>query len=202
MSLCLTTGFLSYNSDLPDAQWRSCWRRGRVKRPLASLEEIRSCGFHEQPIVYQPQPCEQFQAAWGPPSTDSISNQCQSSSVSVSRHRPQLCIEPPPPPVTHSRTLRCTANALTNISAIFVGIICRMGATLLLSYCNLFIPPPTVVAGGIIFYCCSFFLFFIFFSFATGSPRWLYRQGTFLAQMVRYGCNFENLVQNLGGDPH
>jgi len=34
------------------------------------------------------------------------------------------------------------------------------------------IPPPTVVAGGIIFYCWSFFLS-SFFSFATGSPRWL-----------------------------
>ena len=34
------------------------------------------------------------------------------------------------------------------------------------------------------------------------SPRWLYRQGTFLAQMVGYRCNFKNWVQNLGGDPH
>ena len=45
-------------------------------------------------------------------------------------------------------------------------------------------------------------LFFLnFFSFANGSPRWLYRQGTFLAQMVGYRCNFKNWVQNLGGDP-
>jgi len=25
---------------------------------------------------------------------------------------------------------------------------------------------------------------------------------TFIAQLVRYGCNFKNWVQNLGGDPH
>jgi len=45
-----------------------------------------------------------------------------------------------------------------------------------------------VVAGGILFYCRSFFL--SFFSFAKRSPRWLYRQGTFIAQMVGYRCNF------------
>ena len=33
------------------------------------------------------------------------------------------------------------------------------------------------------------------FPFAKGSPRWLYRQGTFLAQMVGYRCNFKNWVQ-------
>ena len=43
--------------------------------------------------------------------------------------------------------------------------------------------------------------FFSFFSFAAGSPRWLYRQGTFLAQMVGYRCNFKNWVENLGGWP-
>ena len=43
--------------------------------------------------------------------------------------------------------------------------------------------------------------FFSFFSFAAGSPRWLYRQGTFLAQMVGYRCNFKNWVENLGSDP-
>ena len=59
--------------------------------------------------------------------------------------------------------------------------------------------PDGVVAGGILFYCRSFLSFF--FSFAKGSPRWLYRQGTCLAQMVGYGCNFKNWVQNLGGDP-
>ena len=47
----------------------------------------------------------------------------------------------------------------------------------------------------------KFLSFFLLFSFAKGSPRWLYRQGTFLAQMVGYGCNFKNWVQNLGGDP-
>jgi len=61
------------------------------------------------------------------------------------------------------------------------------------------IPPPTVVAGGIIFYPGSFFLFF---SFAAGYPRWLYQQGTFLAQMVGYRCNFKNWVENLGATPH
>ena len=40
------------------------------------------------------------------------------------------------------------------------------------------------------------------FSFAIASPRWLYQQGTFLAQMVRYRCSFKNWVQNLRGDPH
>ena len=43
--------------------------------------------------------------------------------------------------------------------------------------------------------------FLSFFTFATGSPRWLYRQGTFLAHKVGYRCNFKNRVQNLGGDP-
>ena len=43
--------------------------------------------------------------------------------------------------------------------------------------------------------------FLSFFSFTAGSPRWLYRQGTFLAQMVGYRCNFKNWVENLGGDP-
>ena len=43
--------------------------------------------------------------------------------------------------------------------------------------------------------------FLSFFSFTTRSPRWLYRQGTFLAQMVGYRCNFKNWVQNFWGDP-
>ena len=43
------------------------------------------------------------------------------------------------------------------------------------------------------------FLSFSFFSFHAGSLRWRYRQGTFIAQMVGYRCNFKNLVQNLGG---
>ena len=75
--------------------------------------------------------------------------------------------------------------------------------TLLIIATRLIIPPATTVAGGIMFYCWSFFLFlsFFFFSFATGSPRWLYRQGTFLAQIVGYGCNFKNWVQNLGATP-
>jgi len=42
---------------------------------------------------------------------------------------------------------------------------------------------------------------FFFFSFAAGSPIWLYRQGTFLAQMVGYRRKFKNGVENLGGDP-
>ena len=37
--------------------------------------------------------------------------------------------------------------------------------------------------------------FLSFFYFLTGSLRWLYRQGTFLAQMVRYGCNFKQEAQ-------
>ena len=43
----------------------------------------------------------------------------------------------------------------------------------------------------------SFFFPFSFFSFTTGSPRWLYRQGTFLAQMVgvrRCGCTLIEVV--------
>ena len=48
----------------------------------------------------------------------------------------------------------------------------------------------------------KFLYFFSFFSFAAGSPRWLYRQGTFLAQMVGYRCNLKNWVENLGSDPH
>jgi len=51
------------------------------------------------------------------------------------------------------------------------------------------IPPPTVVAWGILLYCWSFFLYF---SFAKRSLSWLYRQGTYLAQMVGYRCNFKN----------
>ena len=49
-------------------------------------------------------------------------------------------------------------------------------------------------------YYILFLKFLSFFSFATGSPRWLYQQGTFLAQMVGYRCNFKNWVENLGGD--
>ena len=64
---------------------------------------------------------------------------------------------------------------------------------------DLIIPSPTVVAGG---FTAEVSFFLSFFSFATGSPRWFYRQGTFLAQMVGYRCNFKNWVQNLGGDPH
>ena len=62
----------------------------------------------------------------------------------------------------------------------------------------LYLRPHGVVAGGILLYCRSFFLSF---SFAKGSPRWLYRQGTFIAQMVGYRCNFKNWVQNLGATP-
>ena len=62
--------------------------------------------------------------------------------------------------------------------------------------CIYFYTSAHVVAGGILFYCRSFFL--SFFSFTTGSPRWLDQQGTFLAQMVGYRCNFKNWVQNLG----
>ena len=40
-----------------------------------------------------------------------------------------------------------------------------------------------------------------FFSFAKGSLRWRYRQGTFIAQKVGYRCNFIKLVRNLGADP-
>jgi len=46
----------------------------------------------------------------------------------------------------------------------------------------------------------SFFLL-SFFSFAKGYPRWLYRQGTFLAQMVGYRCNFKNWVKIWGATP-
>ena len=68
----------------------------------------------------------------------------------------------------------------------------------------LIIPPPTWSSGRRYSVLLQKFLsFFLFSSFATGSPRWLYRQGTFLAQMVGYRCNFKNWVQNLGGgDPH
>jgi len=59
----------------------------------------------------------------------------------------------------------------------------------------LYLRPHGVVAGGILFYCWCFFLS----PFAKGSPRWCYRQGTFLTQMVGYRCNFKNWVQNWGG---
>jgi len=42
---------------------------------------------------------------------------------------------------------------------------------------------------------------FLSFSFAKGSLRWHYRQGTFLAQKVGYRCNFIKLVRNLGPTP-
>ena len=64
--------------------------------------------------------------------------------------------------------------------------VCVRWCTVLVK-CNrfLYLRPHGVVAGGILFYCRSFF-----FSFAKGSSRWLYRQGTFLAQKVGYRCNF------------
>ena len=74
--------------------------------------------------------------------------------------------------------------------------------TIFMIFSFLYLRPHGVVAGGILFYCRGFFLFLSFFSFGKGSPRWLYQQGTFIAQMVGYRCNFKNLVQNLGGDPH
>ena len=67
------------------------------------------------------------------------------------------------------------------------------------SVCSLYLRPHGVVAGGILFYSRSFFL--SFFSFAKGSSRWLYRQGTFIAQKVGYRCSFIKLVRNLGADP-
>ena len=62
---------------------------------------------------------------------------------------------------------------------------------------TLYLRPHAVVAAGILFFNRSFFL--SFFSFANGSLRWLYRQGTFIAQKVGYRCSFKNWVQNLGG---
>jgi len=64
----------------------------------------------------------------------------------------------------------------------------------------LYLRPHGVVAGGILFFNNLFLPFF--FSFAKGSPRWLYRQGTFIAQEVGYRCNFIKLVRNLGSTPH
>ena len=48
------------------------------------------------------------------------------------------------------------------------------------------------------FYCRSFFLSFFFFHHRI-SEMALYRQGTFLAQMVGYRCNSKNWIQNFGG---
>ena len=61
------------------------------------------------------------------------------------------------------------------------------------------IPPPTRSSGRR--YSVLLQKFLSFFFFAKGSPRWLYRQGTFITQMVGYRCNFIKLVQNLGADP-
>ena len=65
-----------------------------------------------------------------------------------------------------------------------------------------FIPPHTRSSGRRYSVLLQKFLSFFlsFFSFAKGSTRWLYRQGTFIAQMVGYRCNFKNWVQNLGGE--
>ena len=106
-------------------------------------------------------------------------------------------------------TSQCASSQLVHRSSQCWGVsLSTDGATvhwpmlrpMCLNYCKATLYLPTVVAGCIIFYCWSFFLF-LFFSFAKGSPRWHYRQGTFLALMVGYRCNFKNWVQNLGGDP-
>jgi len=67
----------------------------------------------------------------------------------------------------------------------------------------LVIPPPTRSSGRRYSVLLLKFLsfFFSFFSFAKGSLRWLYRQGTFIAQKIGYMCNFIKLVQNLVADP-
>jgi len=66
----------------------------------------------------------------------------------------------------------------------------------------LVIPPPTQSSGWRYSVFQQKFLSFIFFfSFANGSSRWLYRQGTFIAQKVGYRYNFINWVQNLGATP-
>ena len=68
------------------------------------------------------------------------------------------------------------------------------------SLCLLYLRPHGVVAGGILFFKRSFFL--SFFSFANGSSRWLYRQGTFIAQKVGYRCNLKIGSKIWGMTPH
>jgi len=61
----------------------------------------------------------------------------------------------------------------------------------------LIIPPPTRSSGR------RYSIFqqkFLSFSFANGSSRWLYRQGTFIAQKVGYRCNLKNFLK-FGGQP-
>ena len=61
------------------------------------------------------------------------------------------------------------------------------------------IPPPTRSSG---WRYSVFQQKFLSFSSANGSSRWLYRQGTFIAEKVGYRCNFKIWVQNLGDNPH
>jgi len=66
----------------------------------------------------------------------------------------------------------------------------------------LLIPLPTQSSGRrYSVFQQSFFLSFSLFSFANGSPRWLYRQGTFIAQKVGYRYHFISWVQNFGATP-
>ena len=78
-----------------------------------------------------------------------------------------------------------------------------MLADLLVTWPLIIIPPPTRSSGQrysvLLLKFLSFFL--SFFPFAKGSPRWLYGQGTFVAQIFGYRRNFKNWVQNLWGQP-
>ena len=111
------------------------------------------------------------------------------------------------------KLLSCATNDQFHVPCVFfqVFISCTGGQSvsyMLLSQpseCVYFINDYTSADGsGRRYYILplKFLSFFLFFSFAAGSPRWLYWQGTFLAQMVGYRCNFKNWVENLGGDPH
>jgi len=71
--------------------------------------------------------------------------------------------------------------------------------SLLSNFCLLIIPSPTWSSGRRYSVLQQKFLSF-FFSFAKGFSRWLYRQGTFLAQKVGYRCDLIKLVRNLGAD--
>jgi len=66
-------------------------------------------------------------------------------------------------------------------------------------YSGVIIPPPTRSSGRRYYVLLQKFL--SLFSFAKGSPRWLKRQGTFIAQMVGYRCNFKKLGPKFGRRP-